>query len=174
MLRPIVCSAFVILLLGQGQDKPGAATSQPTSQPAARTTPLRKPADAELLRKLLARKDQPAPIPPQHDKEPTKEEKGIGPDGQPLLLEGAAMVERPGRLVRDGGRPRFVFFLDGEAQAARTMPILESQLLETLENEADAGFREFIISGEVTRYRGENFILLRKVLRRTGQDNVAP
>jgi hypothetical protein len=174
MLGPIVSSAFAMLLVMQAQDKPGVATSQPSSQPTGRTTPLRKPADAELLRKLLDRKDQPVPIPPQADKLPTLAERGIGPDGQPLLLEGTPLVERPGRLVRDGGRSKFVFFLDGEAQAPRTIPILESQLLETLENEADAGYHEFIVSGEVTRFRGENYLLLRKVLRRTGQDNVAP
>jgi hypothetical protein len=176
MFRSILAGVLTVLVIAQPEDKPAAASrpveSQPTTRPTGTSGTLRKPVQAEMLKKLLAQKDRPVPIQPQTD--PAHARPGPGPDGRTLLLEGTSLTERPGRLVREGGRAKFVFHLDGESQAPRSMPILESQLLEMMEKEAEAGFQEFIVSGEVTRYRGTNYLLVRKVLRRTGEDNLSP
>jgi hypothetical protein len=178
MLRWIVVSVLTAGMLGPTEPEPATrpkqAESEPTSRPAGAASTLRRPAQSEILRNLLSRQDRPTPILPRADALQPPAVAGLGPDGRPLLVEGTAIVERPGRLVREGGRAKFVFYLDGDSQAPRAMPVLESQLLETLENEVQAGFDEFIVSGEVTRYRGTNYLLLRKVLRRTGQGNLQP
>lgn len=177
MVRWMLVTICSSLLLATAEDRPQPesqpATSQPATRPADARTTLRKPAQAEILRNLLEQQDRPTPIQPDA---PAQREAsaGIGPDGQPLLIEGTSLIERPGRLMREGGRSKFAFHAEGDTEAPRTMEILESQLLETMEREAEAGFSEFIISGKVTRYRGQNYLLLWKVLRRTSHGNVGP
>ena len=127
----------------------------------------------EILRNLLDQEDRPAPIQPQSGPAPATEA-ALGSDGQPLLVEGTSLVERPGRLVHEDDKSKFVFNIGGSDQKTRKMEILENQLLETMEQEAEAGFAEFIISAQVTRYRGQNYLLLRKVLRRVSHGNLSP
>ncbi len=177
MLRWIMTTIVAGLLVLQPQQKPAPeakpADTQPASQPADANPTLRKPSQAEILKNLLSRKDRAVPVRPipsgSGRSKPT-----VGPDGQPLLLEGTFLVERPGRLIHENGRPSFVFQGDGESTATRSMVILESQLLETMEREAEAGYSEFIVSGEVTRYNGRNYLLLKKVLRRVANGNLGP
>ena len=173
----IALTAFTALLVAYPQEKPKSDVKPTDSQPASRPTDssptLRKPAQAEVLRNLLAQQDRPVPVRPlPSGKAPAQA--SVGPDGQPLLLEGTFLVERPGRLTHEAGRAVFVFHGDGEHTGTRSMPILESQLLETIEHEADAGYSEFIVSGEITRYKGRNFLLLKKVLRRVANGNISP
>lgn len=177
MLRWTLTTTLAALLAVQPQDQPKPqvkpADTQPASRPADSNPTLRKPGQAQVLKNLLARKDRPVPVRPvPSGSGPVKP--SVGPDGQPLLLEGTFVVERPGRLTREDGRAIFVFRGDAEGTTTRSMPILESQLLETMEREAEAGYSEFIVSGEVTRYKGRNYLLLTKVLRRVANGNLSP
>ncbi len=178
MLRGILVAACALLLIGQVEDKPQPASRPTQTQPATRPTDsnptLRKPAQVEILKNLLRQQDRPTPIQSQTSPGRPDSTPGLGSDGRPLLAEGTFLVERPGRLMREGGRAKFVFHVNGESEASRSMPVLESQLLESMEREAEAGFSEFIVSAEVTRYRGTNYLLLRKVLRRTEHGNLSP
>ncbi len=178
MFRWILTSVCVVLVLGQAEDKPQPSTKQATSQlasrPAEPSTILRKPEQAEILRNLLTQQDRPVPVKPRTDAGRAETAARMASAGRPLLLEGTFLVERPGRLVMEEGRAKFVFHVDGTSPEPCTMQLLENQLLETLEREATAGFSEFIISAEVTRYRGSNYLLLRKVLRRTSHGNLGP
>jgi hypothetical protein len=178
MLRWTLAVACTAMLVGQVErsQEPGPkpVDSQPATLPADTGTTLRKPAQANILRNLLGQRDRLRPIQPRPSEEPSEAGAGVGPDGLPLLLEGTFLVERPGRLMREDGRAVFVFRVDADSAGSRSMPMLENQLLETMEREAKAGFSEFIISAEVTRYRGRNFLLLRKVLRRVGHGNIGP
>jgi hypothetical protein len=184
MLTWTFAVACAVLLAGHpASPKPvqeDPAQSEPTSQPAEKPKPssLRKPSQADILRDLL-RPQRPKPIAPETDAgadaggaATTQPADGTG--RQALLLEGAFLVERPGRLVVEEGQPMFVFHADGSTGVRRTLQILPNQLLETMEREAEAGFTEFIISAEVTSYRGDNYLLLRKVLRRVGHGNLGP
>jgi hypothetical protein len=174
MLRWTLLTLCGVLLVGLTWDQEppdtrpadGAATSQPTE---SRTT-VRPPTQADILRKLLAREERPTPIMPQ---DPQKPGVSVDVEGLPLLLEGTFITERPGRLVHEDGRARFVFHPEG-GRMSRSLEILQSQLLELMEREADAGFTEFVVSGEVTRYRDRNYLLLRKILRRAGHGNLGP
>ena len=164
--------ALFAILLGavEPASRPAAtasapAASQPTSRPA-----LRRPAQAEVLRNLLSQADRPQPVAPV---DPGKGAAGKDAANPQALVEGTLLVERPGRLIREDGRAKFLFS-DGKNAATKAMPILESQLLEVMERESESGFPEFIVSAEVTRYKGSNYLLLRKVLRRTGNGNLTP
>ncbi len=156
------------------QQKPAEppAETQPASRPSEGRTTLRKPAQSEILRNLLARTDRPTAIAPQTPESPGEVRPGEG-GMPPLLLEGTMLVERPGRLIHEEGRARFAF-LDGDNRATRTLDLLENQLLELMEREAQAGFNEFVISAEVTRYRDRNYLLVRKLLRRVEHGNLGP
>ncbi len=177
MMRWMLAGVCALFLAGAiaADDKATTqpATTQPTTQATPPRTTLRKPPQATILRNLVAAHDRTAPIQPRSDDRTDGE--STEQDGRPgALMEGTVLVERPGRLVHDSGRARFIFHMEGEGQVPRSMIVLENQWLETMEREAEVGFAEFIISAEVTRYRGENYLLLRKVLRRTGQENIAP
>jgi len=174
MVRWTFVTLLTVLLAGPAEDQrtptSQPAESQPTSRPAGSTT-LRRPAQADVLRNLIGEQDRPKPVAPV---EPGKKEAKEGAAAGATLLEGTQLVERPGRLVHEDGRAKFLFTAEVGAAGPRSMAILESQLLETMEREAETGFPEFIISGEVTRYHGNNYLLLRKVLRRTSNGNLSP
>jgi hypothetical protein len=178
MLRWIIAAICPLLFVAQEQaSRPATkpAETQPASQPAGTT--LRNPEQIEILKNLLNRQDRAMPVRPQPAQKPGQEaptSQATDAEGHPLLLEGTFLSERPGRLVREEGRAKFVCYIDGGGQAPRAIEILESQLLEAMEREAEAGFSEFIVSGEVTRYRGRNYLLLRKILRRVDNGNLGP
>jgi hypothetical protein len=154
------------------------ATSQPTSRPGGSGTTFRRPEQARVLQELLQRRETAKPILPWTSG-------GEGPDrsggvegskpGEPLLPEGEVVVERPGKYVagEDGGA-RFLFQADDSSRGVERMEILPNQFLEIMENEAKAGISEFVITAEVTSYRGRNYLLLRKVLRRVPNRNLSP
>ncbi len=157
-----------------GAETQPATATQPAPTTSNPPSSLRKPEQAETLKALLRRQEGRTPIKPlQEAAQSDGQRQGLDPEGNSLLLEGTFLVERPGRLLREEGRSLFICRVEG-SKATRTMEIHENQLLELMEREAEAGFSEFIVSGEVTRYRGRNYLLLRKILRRVGHGNVKP
>lgn len=182
MFRWILATACTVLLAGGRADEPPAEppapATEPASRPTERDTTLRKPEQADILRNLLRQQDRLTPIAPQplgpREGGSAASQPGMGAEGEHLLFEGTFLVERPGRLVREGGRAKFVFYPEAGSSGPQTMEICPSQLLETMEREAEAGFSDFIISAEVTAYRGSNYLILRKVLRRVGHGNLSP
>ena len=75
-------------------------------------------------------------------------------DGATLLADGTGLVERPGRLIWEKGKPVFVFIMQEGGSRLQSMELLPNQLLEALEQEAERGISEFVISARVTRYKG--------------------
>ncbi len=176
MLRVLIVSACLVLVMGQTQNPPRAtptpADTQPTTRPAPTNTVLRRPAQAEMLKGLLQRGQRPTPIRPE---EPGGTATPAGTTaGEGLLLEGTFLVERPARLVQADGRAKLVFQTEGQPSGPRTMELIPNQLLEAMERESTAGFAEFIVTAEVTRYKGANYLLLRKILRRVEHGNLEP
>ena len=179
MLNWMLTAACTVLVLIQSQEGKPAADTPPDTQPASRpsefSTTLRRPEQANILKGLLRREERPEPVKPEDpDAASGEAETKVGADGKPLLLEGTLLVERPGRLVREEGRSKFVLHAEGDASAARSMEILPNQLLEAIEREAEAGFTEFVVTAEVTRYRDRNYLILLKILRRVGHGNLSP
>lgn len=181
MARVLIVSACLVLVMGQTQNLPRreqpAAETQPTTRPAPTNTLLRRPAQAEMLKNLLQRDQRPTPI---RAEEPGSTTAAISPgesatgSGGELLLEGTFLVERPARFVQTDGRAKLVFQTEGQTAGSRTMELLPNQLLEAMEREAAAGFANFIVTAEVTRYKGSNYLLLRKILRRVEHGNLEP
>lgn len=144
--------------------------SQPASQPANASATLRKPEQARILEQLIRDAERPRPIIPDSstDVRPADSERDRG-----LLLEGTILVERQGRLIRSDERSLFEMRLESDG-ANRTLEILPNAWLEAMEREAATGASEFIITAEVTRYRGENYLIVRKVRRVRTHGNLSP
>ena len=93
------------------------------------------------------------------------------------LPEGYFLVDRAGRLTREG--PWFVFNFMGDNNPASTpdppMRLLPNRMLERMirESKGSTSSVEFIVSGEVTDFMGENHLLLRKLLRKRGVGNLS-
>jgi hypothetical protein len=176
LLAILVC----VLTLQAPQNPPANAPStQPASRPVAtRSTDdavLRRPVQADILTKLLGREDRAAPIRPQDPGAALQlPEAELTEGSESLLADGSFLVERPGRLVVEDGVPRFRFIAEEGVVELRDMELVPNQLLELMEREARRGAVEFIVSGEVTRYRGANYLILRKLLRRIENGNLAP
>ena len=85
----------------------------------------------------------------------------------PLLVrEGDVVINRLGRLNRDAkGSALFVYEADGTALTEPPLILLPSRKLELMEQLAkqrpDA---KFIVTGEITVYHGQGYLLLRKVM----------
>ncbi|MGE3182046.1 MAG: hypothetical protein AB7N71_10475 [Phycisphaerae bacterium] len=139
----------------------------------------RTPKQVEILRDLIRRREQPTQIiTPSRQSQPASPQyvelsgSGLAQNAR-LLREGSMVVERPGRFVIENKTPMFVFTPQGE-QEPRTLEINKNEFLEALEQAAANGSREFVISAEVTRYRGRNLLTLKKVLQRVSNGNLSP
>ena len=179
----LVTAAEVLPLAGDQQNPPTPrrpVASQPaTTQPTSAPRTLRKPQQADIIENLLRERERSSLIVPQEPQaageqglaasRPSADSAALG-----LLSDGTALVERPGRFAIEEGRPRFVFYAEGDEPKLRTMEALPNQLLEAVEREEGAGRSEFVISAEVTLYKGSNYLLLRKVVRRVNHGNLAP
>jgi hypothetical protein len=187
----LVWSATAAVVIGAGDEprnpgrqpapttQPAATQPAPTSQSTTQTS--RRPEQMEIIQNLLRsqRSKLILPTDPQApgDQEVTSTQPATDARGAPLLVDGTLLVERPGRLLRKDEKAQFAFYADGPGPKLRTMEILPNRLLEAMQHEARADRAdsvEFVISGEVTRFGDENYLLLRKVIRRVDHGNLAP
>jgi hypothetical protein len=88
------------------------------------------------------------------------------PQTQPMA-QGNAITNRIGRLVRDAktGVELIAFDADGRAMADPPMGVLPCKYLAVIEDGTDYGNKplKFRVSGEVTTYRGKNYLYLKFV-----------
>ncbi len=91
-------------------------------------------------------------------------------------LEGEMVVDRVGRVLYDNVESCWLFTFDADNQSMAEPPVLlhPCQLLEVM---ASAEMRmsyapRFRISGQITKYKGQNYMLLRKILFVVDQDNL--
>lgn len=164
--RVVVLLLPVVLLAAARQSAAPPPTSAPASRPAVGP---RVPPQVELLRPLLRRQARPMPILPRSSESGAQREKSEAEAR--LLAEGTLLVERPGEFARVNGVPTFRF---ADAPELPAMQILPNSWLEAMEELADNGFKRFLISAEVTRYRGKNYLLLVKFRRQASHGNVGP
>lgn len=85
---------------------------------------------------------------------------------QKLLPEGYYIANRRGRLLQGDVFWVFTFESDGKNLSDPPIKVLPNRWLEKMESDVRTSPDPIIfrISGEVTCYRGQNFLLLRKVL----------
>lgn len=150
-----------------------AAAAEADGDAEAEAETRRKPFQDEILMQLLREQEAPKAIPQQDPSTPDDLATRGPDDGRELLVEGTMIVERPAELETGAESVRLVIRLaDGERTLA--LEPLESSLRELLERQAKQGATNFTISGEVTRYRGKNYLLLRKVIQRVDNGNLRP
>jgi len=151
----------------------GQTTNPAGDISGATTRPAGKSAE-EMLDQLLRSTDEtPKPV------SPTTKAQGGGVDvtsgvnavapGAPLVTvmrEGTDIVNRTGRLTRsaDGQGWEFTFESDGRAMLDPPVIILPNLHLMKMESAVAGNSRDlrFRVTGEVTEYRGRNYVLLRK------------
>lgn len=175
----LVIAAGVAWLGGAAAQQSQPADSAPSASAAPASTETdsrRTPKQLEILRELLRERERPAPIIPSRHRAAAARRPGQPLDA-PLdpnaLPDGAMIVERSARLVVEDGLPRLVLTLQGETQP-RSMQLNRNEWLEALERAAAEGTQEFVVTAEVTLYRGRNYLILRKVLERLSNGNLTP
>jgi hypothetical protein len=97
----------------------------------------------------------------------------VQPVDRKLMPDGSRIVDRPGRLTRDGDYLTFTFESRGEGPIEVPLRLLPNRLLEDMEVIAEGGRNSivFVVSGEVTEYRGVNYLMLQKLLMRPDLGN---
>lgn len=174
-------------------DDADRATSAPAREKDARgrssksasrePEPRREPSPSEILRELTkqGKSERPviAPTAPGRIEQRTVSdealpENAIRPPTRKLLPDGYRIVDRPGRLVREGDY--WVFSFEDRGQGAPEPPIrlLPNRLLEDMERFSAGGTKPtvFVISGEATEYHNVNYLLLQKLLTRPDLGNL--
>ncbi len=91
-----------------------------------------------------------------------------------LIPDGSPLMSRLGRLVRDGEWWSFAFESDRPDHPEPPMKLLPSNSVELMLQAARRGANGlvFLVSGEVTAFQGDNFLLPRVAVRRIATDNL--
>ena len=94
--------------------------------------------------------------------------------GRSLRPDGSPLVERPGRLIRDGDWWTLVFESDHPDYPEPPIKLLPNKNVELMVQTSVRGTAGlvFVVSGEVTVFRGENYLLTRAARRRVDSGNL--
>jgi hypothetical protein len=166
---------------GPSEDQP-ATTTQPareTQPPAASEPSPGQPAvpSAEEIQEAFE-KARPRNVPLQPTRLPgtevTEATDRTEPPTGARFPDGYLLVDRAGRMVHDGEWWTFVFESDSPVYQEPPMKLLPNRMLERMiyETQGASGNIVFVVSGEVTDFQNENFLLLRKLLRRRDLGNI--
>lgn len=195
MTRFALTLVFSLVALLTAQDSPSAKPADPappaeakkdepakteaksdgaeSPEPAPRSTEPRLPNEAqERVLQGLLRDQSRRPI-PRRVPETGQPADTPGADDRALLLEGQMLVMRQGRLETLSDRAEFHFYNADESGLAM-IELLPNQTREFMERLYESGITEFVITGEIQRYRGKNYLLVRKADPHRGNGNLAP
>ncbi len=91
------------------------------------------------------------------------------------LADGTPLVDRPARLVQSGQWWTVVFESDHPGKPEPPLRLLPNQVMEGMVklSERGASGLVFVVSGDVTAYRGENYVLTRMAVRRSEMGNLS-
>jgi hypothetical protein len=89
-----------------------------------------------------------------------------------FMSDGSPLMNRVGRLVRQGSWWTFVSDSDRPEQPEPPLRLLPNQGVELMVREPPRGGGVFIVSGEVTSFDGENYLLTRVATRRVDTGNL--
>lgn len=148
-------------------------TSAPTTAPLSRAEQMQAAEDAEnLLDRLLSAKPGTArpleALSPEEANAEYMRRPGVEPStpSTPLKREGDIISQRSGRLFKAAdGRTEFHFESDRTTLGDPPMTIVPNQNLMRMEDANKKSGRDlrFRVTGSITRYRGENYLLIEKV-----------
>lgn len=157
---------------GDGEND-GATGAQPDPAQPPATPGVAEDASAEEIEKLLrAQRPDMQMIPV--DRSETRAGDLASGSGGATVPDGTPLISRPGRLVRDGRWWTFVFESDRREYPEPPMRLLPNQHLESMLRASGRGVNGvvFVVSGEVTLFVGENYLLARAVMRRMDMGNL--
>ncbi|UCG15565.1 MAG: hypothetical protein JSV19_09750 [Phycisphaerales bacterium] len=157
--------------------EPPTEADQPAvkpDQPPADGTPPSAPSAEEVIKAFEQDRPRNVAIPPVSTTaaaaKPADQEGKRPPTRYP---DGYLLIDRAGRVRQDGQWWTFVFESDSPSFEEPPMKLLPNRMLERAVFEVrGAPNIVFIVSGEITDYQGENFMLLRKLLRRRDLGNL--
>jgi hypothetical protein len=160
----IVVVAFVGVIVGGTVFSLGQ-TTQPATRPGNQSA-------EEMLRQMLQPQGEAAqplkPIAPA-DQPQVDNTGGVaavapGAPSPPLVREGTPLLDRVGRLtpIAQGQMLEFTLESDGSGMTEPPLVLLPNRKLMQLEDRVKTSYRDLkiSISGEVTEYRGRNYLLL--------------
>lgn len=154
----------------------GASTAAPPE--AASTTDDERKSDAtpgstDSAEAVLAAMQQQAPAAPVIPV-PPRTARGSSAATRTLIPDGAPLVRRPGRIVYDGQWWTFNFESDGPNHPEPPMKLLVNRTVELMLHDSRRGEDGlvFLVSGEVTAFQGDNYLLPRAAMRRTDAGNL--
>ncbi len=163
---------------------PGDSSEQAPAQPPAPggqgDQPVRTPAQPtaeDIIRRFQQELPEAVPVLPSggEDEIMTRADAaGAGGRSRPRLPDGYMLTDRAGRLGQEGEWWIFIFEADNQSYPEPPMKLLPNQTLERMVRESRGGLDAvvFVISGEVTDFKSENYILPRKVLRKRDLGNL--
>lgn len=158
---------------GGAQETPPAPAS-PASGEQVRTPS--QPSAEEIIKEFEKNRPTNLPVRPRMPSEGTNPEDSAPPATAGTLREGEYVTNALGRLVRDGEWWQFVFESDAAESPRPPMRLLPNMQLERVVRETNAADVSpvFLVSGEVTLFESQNYLLLRKALRRRSLGNLQP
>jgi hypothetical protein len=159
----IVAVAFVSAWFGTSL-LAAAQTTQPATRPGSQSA-------EEMLKQMLQPQGESAqPLKPAADQPPVVEstvgDAAVAPAApeQPLIREGTLLLDRVGRLtpLDDGQMFEFTLESDGGGMTDPPLVLLPNRKLMQLQDRVKTSYRDLKISvsGDVTEYRGRNYLLL--------------
>ena len=190
-MTAFVLAGMVVSLPRLWAEPPHTPASQPAEHDAKKPEqpvdegppPPREPSAADILKELS--KDEYAgsrpvirPNRPGQPIRPASPEalphNAVAPVSPKLYADGYRLVDRPGRLTREGDYYTFSFESRGEGPAELPIRLLPNRLLEDMELASEGGTKSvvFVVSGELTAYHGANYILVQKLLTRPNLGNL--
>ncbi len=160
-----------------------AAATEEADKSDEEPEPRRQPSPAEILRELTRTgSENKGVVMPETSVRPRRSEaapviehgNAIAPAKPRLLPDGYRLVDRPGRLAQVSDY--WVFSFESRGRGTPEMPIrlLPNRLLEDMEEFSAGGTKDivFVVSGQVTEYRGVNYLLIQKLLTRPSVGNL--
>jgi hypothetical protein len=142
--------------------------ARPTSIPD-QSRSSEKSAEQMLQQMLQPQAKEAQPLQPLPDEVPTDTTSGGGAvaplaSTQPLQPEGKMLLDRLGRLTRsdDGKHYEFTVDADSSGFADPQLILLPNRSLMQLEDQVNNSYQDLKlrVSGEITEYRGRNYLLL--------------
>jgi hypothetical protein len=146
--------------------------AEPVTEAEVRTQPT--PTSEDIINEFLKKRPEAIPILPTGQPDETVvRQSDSGSDVHARLPDGHILSDRAGRISKIGERWMFSFESDNVSNPEPPITMLECRILEQMVRESRGGTEPviFIVTGEITDFRGENYLLPRMALRKRDLGN---
>jgi hypothetical protein len=148
----------------EDNNKDGNSSTQPPAPPSAKD-----------VMEFIKQRPRNEPIQPTEETNPSRTVESQQQRLRARLMEGSMIIDRAGRLTKDGDWWAFSFESDSPEHPEPPIRLLPNRLLERMVRESDRGSDRivYIISAEITEFEGMNYLLLDKLLRQRTMGNLS-